>query len=282
MVDCPAPSPMCMPAKWPARPFDGLVEHTRRVSPTGLVHFERNRYSVPASFANRQMSLRVYTERIVIAAEGQVLCKHERIVSPSHRLPGRTVYDQRPYPAVIRRRPGALRNGAPFTGMPDAFRQVQACLLKRPGGDREMVEILSLVLQHDEQAVLCAAEPALEEGVPTRTRILNPPHRPIDGKPTRPTKMPSWQGGLSCVMTLQAPPSWSCCAPSGCTAWPGPPEISSNRARPPSIRRPPSSRRCSRPRSPNARSVGRGAAVPPALKALRTHRRRYNHQPQLQ
>ena len=77
-----------------------------------------------------------------------------------------------------------MRNGAPFTGMPDAFRQVQACLLKRPGGDREMVEILSLVLQHGEQAVLCAAEPALEESVPTRTRILNPLHRPIDGKPT--------------------------------------------------------------------------------------------------
>ncbi len=53
-----------------------------------------------------------------------------------------------------------------------------------------MVEILSLVLQHDEQAVLCAAETALEEGVPTRTRILNPPHRPIDGKPTRPATMP--------------------------------------------------------------------------------------------
>ncbi len=33
---------------------------------------------------------------------------------------------------------------------------------------------------------------------------------------------------------------------------------------------------------PAVRSVGRGAAVPPALKALRTHRRRYNHQPQLQ
>jgi hypothetical protein len=35
------------------RPFDGFVEHTKRVSPTCLVNFERNRYSVPASFANR-------------------------------------------------------------------------------------------------------------------------------------------------------------------------------------------------------------------------------------
>jgi len=29
---------------------------------------------------------------------------------------------------VIQRKPGALRNGAPFAGMPDAFRQLQACL----------------------------------------------------------------------------------------------------------------------------------------------------------
>jgi hypothetical protein len=59
---------------------------------------------------------------------------------------------------------------------------LQACLLKHPGGDREMVEILSLVLQHDEQAVLCAVELALEEGVPTKTHILNVLHRLIDGK----------------------------------------------------------------------------------------------------
>ncbi len=58
------------------RPFDGFVEHTKRVSPTCLVHLERNRYSVPASFANRPVSLRVYPERIVVAAEGQILCEH--------------------------------------------------------------------------------------------------------------------------------------------------------------------------------------------------------------
>ncbi|MFN7104820.1 MAG: IS21 family transposase, partial [Pseudorhizobium sp.] len=43
-----------------SRPFDGFVEYTKRVTPTCLVHLERNRYSVPASFANRPVSLRVY------------------------------------------------------------------------------------------------------------------------------------------------------------------------------------------------------------------------------
>ncbi len=105
----------------PGRPFDGFVEHTKRVSPTCLIHFERNRYSVPASFANRPVSLRVYPERIVIAAEGRTVCEHARLIDRSHHLPGRTIYDWRHYLAVIQRKPGALRNGAPFTEMPDAF-----------------------------------------------------------------------------------------------------------------------------------------------------------------
>jgi transposase len=164
------------------RSFDGFVEHTKRVSPTCLVHLERTRYSVPASFANRPVSVRVYPERIVVAAEGQILCEHQRIIERSHHQPPRTVYDWRHYLAVIQRKPGALRNGAPFLELPEGFRRLQHDLLKRPGGDREMVEILALVLQHDEQAVLCAVEMALSGGVPTKTHVLNLLHRLVDGK----------------------------------------------------------------------------------------------------
>ena len=94
-----------------------------------------------------------------------------------------TVYDWRHYLAVIQRKPGALRNGAPFAELPPAFRTLQQRMLKTPGGDREMVEILALVLQHDEQAVLTAVELALEAGAPTKTHILNLLHRLVDGKP---------------------------------------------------------------------------------------------------
>jgi hypothetical protein len=131
--------------------------------------------------------VRVYPERIVIVAEGQILCEHPRIIERSHHQPGRTVYDWRHYLSVIQRKPGALRNGAPFTDLPEAFRLLQGQLLKRPGGDKEMVEILALVLQHDEQAVLCAVEMALSAGVPTKTHVLNLLHRLVDGKaPTVP------------------------------------------------------------------------------------------------
>src|SRR3546814_9215811 len=46
-----------------------------------------------------------------------------------------------------------------------------------------MVEILALVLHHDEEAVLTAVAMALAAGVPTKTHILNLLHRLLDGKP---------------------------------------------------------------------------------------------------
>jgi len=178
--------PYLMPV---GQPFDGFVEHTKRVSPTCLVNFERNRYSVPASFANRPISLRVYASRLVFVAEGQVIAEHVRCINRSHDI-GQTIFDWRHYLAVLQRKPGALRNGAPFLQLPEGFRRLQAILLARVGGDREMVEILALVMLHDEQAVLTAVELALEAGSPSKQTILNFLNRLLDGTPLPPLNAP--------------------------------------------------------------------------------------------
>jgi transposase len=175
--------------------FDGFVEHSKRVSSTCLITFEHNRYSVPASFANRVISLRVYPERLVIVAEAQVVTEHVRVFSRDKRSPGQTIYDWRHYLSVAQRKPGALRNGAPFLELPDSFRHLRARLLKHPGGDREMVDILALVLLHDEQQVERAVAKALESGEPSKQHVLNclsrleEPRRPQPLKPSPALKL---------------------------------------------------------------------------------------------
>jgi len=169
--------------------FDGFVEHTKLVSPTCLVSFDRNRYSVPAAFANRPISLHVYAAQLVFVAEGQIIAEHVRRISRSHDR-GETIYDWRHYLAVLQRKPGALRNGAPFAEFPAAFKRLQTILLKHPGGDREMVEILALVLLHDEQAVLTAVELALEAGAPSKQTVMNFLSRLLDGAPVPPLQTP--------------------------------------------------------------------------------------------
>jgi transposase len=153
--------------------FDGFVEYNKRVTSTCLITHEHNRYSVPASFANRPVSLRVYPDRLVIVAEANVVATHERVFTRDHSVNGKTIYDWRHYLSVIQRKPGALRNGAPFTELPECFRQLQARLLKRPGGDREMVDVLALVLLHDEQLVEQAVTEALKVEQLSKQHVLN-------------------------------------------------------------------------------------------------------------
>lgn len=87
--------------------------------------------------------------------------------------------------------PGALRNGAPFIDMPEGFKCLQTILLKRVGGDREMVDVLALVLHHDEQAVLTAVELALESGGASKQHVLNLLSRLVDAAPPAPVTAPA-------------------------------------------------------------------------------------------
>ena len=163
--------------------FDGFIEYTKRVSPTCLVVFEHNRYSVPAAFANRVVSLRAYAERIVLVAEAEIVAEHVRVFNRGHKGPGQTVYDWRHYLAVVQRKPGALRNGAPFKGLPASFKRLRSVLMKREGGDREMADILALVLHHDEKLVEQAVREAVDGEIISKTHIVNRLSRLLDTPP---------------------------------------------------------------------------------------------------
>jgi len=164
-------------------PFDGFVELNKRVTPTCLIVFERNRYSVPAAFANRVVSMRAYADRIVLVAEARIIAEHVRVFNRDHNSKGTTVYDWRHYLAVLQRKPGALRNGAPFAELPKSFQRLRSVLRQRDGGDREMADILALVLHHDEKLVEQAVSEAIESGVISKTHILNRLSRLLDAPP---------------------------------------------------------------------------------------------------
>ena len=170
--------------------FDGFIEFNKRVTSTCLISHEHNRYSVPASFANRPVSLRVYPNRLVIVAEANVIATHERVFSRDHSVSGKTIYDWRHYLSVVQRKPGALRNGVPFAELPESFRQLQAQLLKRPGGDREMVDVLALVLLHDEPLVEQAVTEALKVEQPSKQHVLNCLSRIADPPRPKPSLPP--------------------------------------------------------------------------------------------
>jgi DNA replication protein DnaC len=141
------------------RPFDGYVEVLARVSSTALVHLQRNRYSVPSEHAHEVVSLRLYPDRLDVVAENARVASHVRSFERSQ-----TFYDWRHYVSLIERKPGALRNGAPFETLPEPLKKLQAILLRHEGGDRVMAQVLAAVPVHGLEPVLVAAELALESG----------------------------------------------------------------------------------------------------------------------
>ena len=74
---------------------------------------------------------------------------------------------------LLERKPGALRNGVPFREMPDPLVRLSRALLRRPGGDRVMAQVLAAVPQAGLEAVLVAVDLVLETGLPSAEHVLN-------------------------------------------------------------------------------------------------------------
>ena len=150
--------------------FDGFHEVTASVSKTCLVRFDNNKYSVNASAVGAPVDLHAYADRIVIRQKGRVVAEHARAFRR-----GATIFNPWHYVPVLVRKPGALRNGAPFKDwvLPGAIERVRRKLAGSDEGDRQMVKILAAVLEDGLTTVEAACAEAMSQGVHSADVILN-------------------------------------------------------------------------------------------------------------
>jgi hypothetical protein len=134
------------------------------------VRFDNNKYSVDASAVGRPVEIRAYAERVEIRQEGRIVAVHARAFGR-----GGTIYDPWHYVPILARKPGALRNGAPFKdwALPAPIERIRRKLRAAPDGDRQTVEILSAALTDGLPAVEVACAEALENGVHSADVVLN-------------------------------------------------------------------------------------------------------------
>ena len=161
-------------------PFGAYKEVPVRVSSTSLVAYDTNRYSVDSGSVGRTVMLRAYADRIVVVDPridtGVVVAEHPRSFD-RHQVR----YDPWHYVAVLERKPGALRNGAPFRDweLPPPLSAMRQELGARSGGadradgDRQFVGILGAIGAYGLDAVASACAEALAAGAPSRDVVLN-------------------------------------------------------------------------------------------------------------
>jgi len=109
---------------------------------------------------------RLYAERLDLYADDVLIASHTRVFDRDQ-----ICYDWQHYIPLLERKPGALRNGAPFLEMPAPLVALQRVLCKRPEGNRVMAEVLAYVPKQGLEAVVTAAQRCLEAGYTSPEQI---------------------------------------------------------------------------------------------------------------
>jgi len=124
---------------------------------------------------------------VPITKNGEVVGEHVR-----QFCRGKTIYNPWHYLGILKRKPGALRDGAPFKEweLPGGIKQIQKRLLSRTGGDREFVEILIAARDHGLEITDGACRTALSDGTVRSEVVLNLITRGLDSPSIDPVNTP--------------------------------------------------------------------------------------------
>jgi len=161
-------------------PFYGFKEQTVRINTTSLIRFDANKYSVDSTTTARTAQVRAYADRVLIVGDGVVIGEHGRVFGRN-----KTAYDPWHYLPVLERKPGALRNGAPFKDwdLPTGIKELREILTRKSGGDREFVNVLGAIKTHGLEPVEQAAAEAVSLGLASFDVVFNLLSRQKEEKP---------------------------------------------------------------------------------------------------
>ena len=181
-------------------PFEGFIERECRVTRTSLISYDRNQYSVESTMAGQTVTIKAGADRIRMIKNGRVVGEHIRQFGRD-----KTIYNPWHYVGLLERKPGGLRNGAPFKdwALPPALSQIQGRLLSAPGGDREFVALLCAARSHGLELIETVCAKALQEKTIRAEVILNLIARQLD--PPAPETIPTPES-----LSLQHEPMADC------------------------------------------------------------------------
>jgi len=158
------------------------------LQPTSLVRYDRNHYSAPCKIAGTTATLRAKADRILIISNGEEIASHQRSYGR-----GKIIYNPWHYLDILKRKPGALRNGAPFHDwqLPPGLKRLQSNLSNVSGGDRQFVDILFAARLHGIELAEKVCLKALSQGIIQSDVILNALARELDGPEVPPVSTPT-------------------------------------------------------------------------------------------
>jgi len=124
--------------------FEGYRLHPTVVSSLSLVQYDTNMYSVPCEYVGLSVQIKSYAWRIVVLHESKIIGEHARCFKRYQKI-----YNPWHYVPVLERKPGALRNGAPFKELmnllPEVFSKIRSKLKNYKDSDKQFISILQFI-----------------------------------------------------------------------------------------------------------------------------------------
>ena len=124
--------------------FEGYRLHPTVVSSLSLVQYDTNMYSVPCEYVGLSVQIKSYAWRIVVLHESKIIGEHARCFKRYQKI-----YNPWHYVSVLERKPGALRNGAPFKDLmhllPEVFSKIRNKLKNYKDSDKQFISILQFI-----------------------------------------------------------------------------------------------------------------------------------------
>lgn len=143
--------------------FTSYKLHPVIVSPTSLVNYDTNSYSVECAYVGLSVQIKAYAWEIIILYKGKEIGQHQRSFGKYQQI-----YNPWHYVPALSRKPGALRNGAPFKelldNLPPPIREFRAKLSSHKNSEKEFIAILLYIPQYGLGAVSEACARVLEIG----------------------------------------------------------------------------------------------------------------------
>ena len=167
------------PSLLPSRgDFEAYKEQEHVLSPYSFIRYDTNAYSAECAYVGQVVQVRIDAKRIVILHRDQVIGSHLRSFGRNQRI-----YDPWHYVPLLEKKPGALRNGAPFKAwdLPASLKKVCEKLSSYSDGDKQFIRILLQVQEHGLSNVEQACALALSQGGCNDTVVLGylkPPDPP--------------------------------------------------------------------------------------------------------
>ena len=143
--------------------FEGYRLHPTVVSSLSLVQYDTNMYSVPCEYVGLAVQIKSYAWRIVVVHESKVIAEHVRCFKRHQKI-----YNPWHYIPILERKPGALRNGAPFKDLmnllPGVFAKIRNKLQSYKDSDKQFIDILQFVYKYGLENVTHACNLAITAG----------------------------------------------------------------------------------------------------------------------